>query len=119
MQSVDVVRVAMRGPADMSALAALIDQGRVDPANTVAVLGKTEGNGCVNDFTRELASMSIAGSRHTMLTDSDINSTRHARAAVGGVIASMAGHTAVYVSGGAEHQGPAGGGPIALISRVD
>ncbi|MGA7972905.1 MAG: ring-opening amidohydrolase, partial [Pseudolabrys sp.] len=24
----------------------------------------------------------------------------------------------VYVSGGAEHQGPAGGGPIAVIARA-
>jgi cyanuric acid amidohydrolase len=25
---------------------------------------------------------------------------------------------AVYVSGGAEHQGPSGGGPIAVIARA-
>jgi len=35
------------------------------------------------------------------------------------VLASVAGHTALYVSGGAEHQGPAGGGPVAAILRVD
>jgi cyanuric acid amidohydrolase len=61
----------------------------------------------------------VRGERHTMLQDSDINSTRHARAAVGGVLASIAGHTALYVSGGAEHQGPPGGGPVAAIVRVD
>lgn len=60
----------------------------------------------------------VRGKRHTMLNDSDINATRHARAAVGGVLASIAGHTALYVSGGAEHQGPAGGGPVAAILRV-
>lgn len=43
----------------------------------------------------------------------------HARAAVGGVLASIAGHTALYVSGGAEHQGPAGGGPVAAIVLVE
>jgi cyanuric acid amidohydrolase len=59
----------------------------------------------------------IRGFRHTMLDDSDINCTRHARAAVGGLIASVAGCGAVYVSGGAEHQGPPGGGPIAVIAR--
>jgi cyanuric acid amidohydrolase len=52
-----------------------------------------------------------------MLDDSDINATRHARAAVGGLIAGVAGTGAVYVSGGAEHQGPAGGGPVAVIAR--
>jgi cyanuric acid amidohydrolase len=56
--------------------------------------------------------------RHTMLDDSDINSTRHARAVVNGVIASIIGDPMVYVSGGAEHQGPAGGGPVAVIARV-
>jgi cyanuric acid amidohydrolase len=60
----------------------------------------------------------IRGLRHTMLEDSDINATRHARAAVGGLIAGVAGTGAVYVSGGAEHQGPAGGGPVAVIARV-
>jgi cyanuric acid amidohydrolase len=59
----------------------------------------------------------IRGLRHTMLDDSDINCTRHARAAVGGLIASVAGCGAIYVSGGAEHQGPPGGGPIAVIAK--
>ncbi len=61
----------------------------------------------------------VRGSRHTMLNDSDIHSTRHARAAVGAVLASVAGHSALYVSGGAEHQGPPGGGPVAAIVRID
>jgi cyanuric acid amidohydrolase len=60
----------------------------------------------------------VRGARHTMLNDSDINATRHARAAVGAVLASVAGQTALYVSGGAEHQGPPGGGPVAAIVRV-
>jgi cyanuric acid amidohydrolase len=61
----------------------------------------------------------VRGARHTMLNDSDINATRHARAAVGGVLASVVGRTALYVSGGAEHQGPPGGGPVAALMRVD
>ena len=61
----------------------------------------------------------VRGRRHTMLDDSDINSTRHARAVVNGVIASVVGDPMVYVSGGAEHQGPAGGGPVAVIARVE
>ncbi len=55
--------------------------------------------------------------RTTMLTDSDINHTRQARAVVNGVIAAIVGDPMVYVSGGAEHQGPAGGGPISVIIR--
>ena len=53
--------------------------------------------------------------RHTMLDDSDINSTRHARSVVAAVLASLTGDTALYVSGGAEHQGPPGGGPACVI----
>lgn len=59
----------------------------------------------------------LRGWRHTMLDDTDISATRHARAAVGGVIAGLTGCPAVFVSGGAEHQGPPGGGPVAVISR--
>ena len=59
----------------------------------------------------------IRGARHIMLDDSDINATRHARALVGGVLAGVIGRTDLFVSGGAEHQGPDGGGPVAVIVR--
>ncbi len=74
----------------------------------------------VNVFAKAEASPdgTVRGFRHTMLEDTDISSTRHARAAVGGLIAGLAGTGAVYVSGGAEHQGPAGGGPVAAIARL-
>ena len=78
------------------------------------------GRELVNIFAKAEASPdgSVRGFRHTMLEDTDISSTRHARAAVGGLIAGLAGTGAVYVSGGAEHQGPAGGGPVAVIARL-
>jgi cyanuric acid amidohydrolase len=59
----------------------------------------------------------IRGARHIMLDDSDINATRHARALVGGVLAGAVGRTDLFVSGGAEHQGPDGGGVVAVIVR--
>jgi cyanuric acid amidohydrolase len=74
---------------------------------TVAVLAKAEA----------APTGEIRGRRHTMLDDSDIHSTRHARALVGGVLAGVIGDTMLYVSGGAEHQGPPGGGPVAIIAR--
>ena len=207
-QQVDVFSVPCSGPGDLSGLHTLVDAGRIDPRHVVAVMGKTEGNGCVNDYTREYASSAwcqwlasclectpaevaqrvalvmsggtegvlsphftvftrrwisaapgngmlresfdfdtdsdtgpdgqviaarlvnllakaeaspdglVRNARHTMLNDSDINATRHARAAVGGALAALAGHTALYVSGGAEHQGPPGGGPVAAIVRA-
>jgi len=59
----------------------------------------------------------LRGYRHTMLDDSDISATRHARAFVCGALASLIGHGELFVSGGAEHQGPDGGGPVAIIVR--
>ncbi|WP_279592190.1 ring-opening amidohydrolase, partial [Helicobacter pylori] len=38
----------------------LIENGSVDPRDIIAVLGKTEGNGCVNDFTRGFATQSLS-----------------------------------------------------------
>ncbi|MDN4988280.1 ring-opening amidohydrolase [Bradyrhizobium arachidis] len=78
------------------------------------------GRALVNVLAKAEASPdgTVRGCRHTMLEDTDISSTRHARAAVGGLIAGLAGTGAVYVSGGAEHQGPAGGGPVAVIARL-
>jgi len=75
----------------------------------------------VNIFAKAEASPDgiVRGFRHTMLDDSDVGSTRHARAAVGGLIGGVSGTGAVYVSGGAEHQGPPGGGPVAVIARCD
>jgi cyanuric acid amidohydrolase len=58
----------------------------------------------------------LRGFRHTMLDDSDISPTRHARAFVCGALAGLVGHAEIYVSGGAEHQGPDGGGPVAVIA---
>jgi cyanuric acid amidohydrolase len=71
----------------------------------VAVLAKAEAShdGLLRD------------KRHTMLDDSDISTTRHARAFVAGALAGLVGHAEIYVSGGAEHQGPDGGGPVAVI----
>src|SRR5258708_11386804 len=54
-----VVRLAMAGPKDTAALAAAIAADEVDPATIVAIVGKTEGNGCVNDFTRGYATLAL------------------------------------------------------------
>jgi cyanuric acid amidohydrolase len=76
-----------------------------DRARVLAVIGKAEAS---HDGR-------LRGYRHTMLDDSDIASTRHARAFVCGALAGLIGHAEIYVSGGAEHQGPDGGGPVAVI----
>jgi cyanuric acid amidohydrolase len=59
----------------------------------------------------------VRGWRNTMLSDADINVERHARAALGAVIASVTGDPAIFVSGGTEHQCAPGEAPIAAIVR--
>jgi cyanuric acid amidohydrolase len=61
----------------------------------------------------------LRGRRQIMLDDSDVHWHRHAKAAVGGVTAAAVGDPAVFVSVGALHQGPPGGGPVAAIVRID
>lgn len=90
-------------------LAAHKQLGGADRDAVVALLSKAEAS----------KSGSLRGNRHTMLDDSDISATRHARAFVCGALASLVGHAEIYVSGGAEHQGPDGGGPVALIVDRD
>jgi len=60
----------------------------------------------------------LRGRRTTMLSDADINYERHARAALGAVIASVTGDSAIFVSGGTVHQCKPGEAPIAAIVRV-
>src|SRR4029453_6331939 len=52
-------KVGMGSPDDVSQAAKLLDQGTFAAEHVAAVLGKTEGNGGVNDFTRALATLSF------------------------------------------------------------
>jgi len=98
---IDPVRAALRR------LGARFD-GQLPPAEAArvcAVLAKAEAP----------RSGQVRGWRHTMLDDSDIAATRQARAFAAGALAAQTGHAALFVSGGAEHQGPDGGGPCAIL----
>jgi cyanuric acid amidohydrolase len=106
----------MRDAIDLPAVAGVLRELGGSPAGApgtpatgpiAAVLAKAEAS----------RSGMIRGARHVMNDDSDIPASRHARALVGGVIAGLVGHTRLFVSGGAEHQGPDGGGPLAIIAR--
>ncbi len=61
----------------------------------------------------------LRGIRHTMLSDDDISDTRYARCVVGTLLVALSGVSACYISTRAEHHGPLGGGPIAMIARTD
>ncbi len=53
--AIEVVKVELKNVQDASGLEACIRKGRCTADEVVAVIGKTEGNGGVNDFTRILA----------------------------------------------------------------
>lgn len=112
-----IAHAVMRDGIDLPAVHAALRGAGLDPgagqleeseaARLVALLAKAEPS----------SNGRIRGRRHIMNDDSDINATRHARALVGGVAAAATGRTDLFISGGAEHQGPDGGGPVAVIAR--
>jgi ring-opening amidohydrolase-like protein len=54
-EPIEVRKVPLHHVSDASELAKLIDTGELEADRVVAVIGKTEGNGGVNDYTRILA----------------------------------------------------------------
>ena len=63
--AIDVTKVELKSVQDASGLEDAIRAGRMKADEVVAVIGKTEGNGGVNDFTRILADQAF---RRTLQT---------------------------------------------------
>ena len=95
--SFDVIRIPTNGPGDVSGLMALIDSGALDPSSILAVLGKTEGNGGVNDFTREyaVAALCNALSSHLKLAPREVEA-RIAFVMSGGTEGVLSPHITVF-----------------------
>ncbi|HWZ92358.1 MAG TPA: ring-opening amidohydrolase, partial [Polyangiaceae bacterium] len=53
-------RVPISAPDDTSGLRALLARGELSASEVVAIMGKTEGNGCVNDYSRGLAVLALS-----------------------------------------------------------
>jgi cyanuric acid amidohydrolase len=53
--AIEVRKIPLHSVSDASELAKLIDDGVLDADRIIAVIGKTEGNGGVNDYTRIIA----------------------------------------------------------------
>jgi barbiturase len=53
--AIEVVKVELKNVQDASGMEAAIKKGQFSADEVIAVIGKTEGNGGVNDFTRILA----------------------------------------------------------------
>ncbi len=100
--------------------AVMADALDMAPVAEMLAAMRAEGGELIQLFAKAEADPSgrVRGRRHTMLTDSDIHSTRHARAAVGGLLAGLVGDGCLYVSAGAEAQGPPGGGPVTIVYEV-
>ena len=54
-EPIEVRKVPIESVSDASGLTKLIDDGIIDADRVIAVVGKTEGNGGVNDYTRIIA----------------------------------------------------------------
>jgi ring-opening amidohydrolase-like protein len=54
-QPIEVRKIPLHSVSDASELGALIDGGVLEADRIIAVIGKTEGNGGVNDYTRIIA----------------------------------------------------------------
>src|ERR1700729_1560954 len=111
--SVDVIRIPTKGPGDVSGLLRLIESGRIDPTSILAILGKTEGNGGVNDFTREYAvsALSVALAPYLDLPAQDVEQ-KIAFVMSGGTEGVLSPHITVFartaMDGGGPDRGIAG-----------
>ena len=54
-EPIAVHKVALESVSDASGLSDLLDKGLIEADRVIAVIGKTEGNGGVNDYTRIIA----------------------------------------------------------------
>jgi len=109
VRNLNIVSKHMEDAIDASVILELLEKVKSDRGEIVQVFAKAEADPRGH----------VRGYRHTMNTDSDVHSTRHARAAVGGLLAGLVGDTRIYVSGGAEGQGPKGGGSLCFVYRTN
>ena len=109
---VGVHKVLMNSPADVSGLERLIADGTIRPEEIVASIGKTEGNGGANDFTRALAtlSFSIALGKHLGLPADDV-AKRIAFVWSGGTEGVLSPHATIFTRSDSE---PAGDKRLAI-----
>ena len=109
---VGVHKVLMSNPGDVSGLERLIDSGEVDPHEIVALIGKTEGNGGANDFTRAFAtlSFSLALARRMNISAEEV-AKRIAFVWSGGTEGVLSPHATVFTRGNGQ---PAGAKRLAI-----
>lgn len=72
--AIDVAKIELKSVSDASGLDDLISAGKIQADEVVAAIGKTEGNGGVNDFTRILADQAFRAvlMKHGTRSDADV-----------------------------------------------
>ncbi|MEO7403712.1 MAG: ring-opening amidohydrolase, partial [Burkholderiales bacterium] len=111
-QVVGVHKILCSGPSDLSAAKRLLDSGAIRAEDIVAVMGKTEGNGCVNDFTRDFSNFAWCALLAPMLGLSP--EAVHARIAFvmsGGTEGVLSPHFTVFTRGSTD-------APLAAAKRL-
>src|ERR1700759_2370024 len=114
---VGVHKVAMASPSDVSELARKMDEKEVDPSEIVALIGKTEGNGGANDFTRGFATLSyqMLLAKHLGVSPEEVGK-RVAFVWSGGTEGVLSPHATVFTR--SEAQGKASGPRFAMAIEV-
>src|SRR5438552_11455337 len=99
-----VHRISAAAPNDVSGIESLIAEGRIDPKGIVAILGKTGGNGNVNDFTRGFATLAL-----TLMLEKHLGARAKDVCLVmsGGTEGAMAPHWTVLERAEGDGKGPA------------
>src|SRR5438552_12325087 len=99
-----VHRISAAAPNDVSGIESMIAAGRIDPNGIVAILGKTEGNGNVNDFTRGYATLAL-----TLMLEKRLGARAKEVCLVmsGGTEGAMAPHWTVLERAEGDGKGPA------------
>src|SRR6516164_4321462 len=107
-----VHRISAAAPDDVSGIEAAIAAGQINPAGVIAVLGKTEGNGLVNDFSRGFANLQLGLLFRRFLPGEE--AARICLVMSGGTEGAMAPHWVVFERSNAD----AGQRPALAIGRA-
>lgn len=91
---VDVYKLPQNSPDDLTALEAAIASQQINPEHIVAIMGKTEGNGCVNDFTRGFAVQTLKQYLATFVSPDRLNAIVYVMS--GGTEGALSPHLTIF-----------------------
>jgi cyanuric acid amidohydrolase len=114
MTAVFPIRLPMAAPDDLGAFEAMLEDGRLDPAEIISVWCKTRGNGLRNDFTKPWVDLLLRLSigRRLGLTEQAV-AERVPILVSGGAEGAVSPHLVIWSRGR-----PAGQGLLAAVERA-